>query len=93
MFKVSFTVFHDVLSHLLDIKWHLQYRGESSHTEYIKSNGVKTEILDHVRMAPLLKKIESQIGSGPLVISAVWFPPSERVTATSVAQVDNQKNI
>ena len=45
----------------------------------------------HVRMAPLLKQIESQIGSGPLVISAVWFPPSERVTATSVAQVDNQK--
>ena len=29
----------------------------------------------------------SQIGSGPLVISAVWFPPSERVTATSIAQV------
>jgi len=29
------------------------------------------------------------IGSGPLVISAVWFPPSERVTATSVAQVLN----
>ena len=44
-------------------------------------------------MAPLLKQIESQIGSGPLVISAVWFPPSERVTATSVAQVDNKKNI
>ena len=57
---------------------------------------VKPEILDlsyHVRLAPLLKKIESQIGSGPLVISAVWFPPSERVTATSVAQVDNKKNI
>jgi len=29
------------------------------------------------------------IGSGPLVISAVWFPPSERVTATSIAQVLN----
>ena len=46
MFKVSLTVFHVVLSHLLDIKWHLQYRGESSHTLYIKSNVVKTEILE-----------------------------------------------
>ena len=45
MFKVSLTVFHVVLSHLLDIKWHLQYRGESSHT-LINSNLVKTEILE-----------------------------------------------
>ena len=90
MFKVSLTVFHVVLSHLLDIKWHLQYRGELPHT-LIKSNLQKQYLNYHVRMAPLLKKIESQIGSGPLVISAVWFPPSERVTATSVAQVDNKK--
>ena len=45
MFKVSLTVFHVVLSHLLDIKWHLQYRGELSPT-LIKSNLVKTEILE-----------------------------------------------
>lgn len=29
------------------------------------------------------------VGSAPLVISAVWFPPDERVTATSIAQVFN----
>merc|ERR1719244_381910 len=29
------------------------------------------------------------VGSAPLVISSVWFPPEERVTATSVAQVFN----
>ena len=45
MFKVFLAVFHALLSHLLDIKWHLQYRGESSHT-LIKSNVVKTEILE-----------------------------------------------
>ena len=45
MFKVFLAVFHVVLSHLLDIKWHLQYRGESCHT-LIKSNLVKTEILE-----------------------------------------------
>ena len=39
-----------------------------------------------VRVQNTKKKL-SQIGSGPLVISAVWFPPSERVTATSIAQV------
>ena len=42
MFKAFLAVFHALLPHLLDIKWHLQYRGESSHTEYIKSNVVKT---------------------------------------------------
>jgi len=29
------------------------------------------------------------VGSAPLAISAVWFPPDERVTATSIAQVFN----
>jgi len=27
------------------------------------------------------------VGSAPLVISAVWFPPEERVTATAISQV------
>ena len=29
------------------------------------------------------------VGSAPLAISAVWFPPEERVTATTIAQVFN----
>jgi len=29
------------------------------------------------------------VGSAPLVISSEWFPPEERVTATSIAQVFN----
>merc|ERR1719244_1097430 len=29
------------------------------------------------------------VGSAPLVISSAWFPPAERVTATSIAQVFN----
>ena len=30
-----------------------------------------------------------QVGSAPLAISSAWFPPEERVTATTIAQVFN----
>ena len=29
------------------------------------------------------------VGSAPLAISSAWFPPEERVTATTIAQVFN----